>query len=237
MNIVLCTVHGEENAFFYHNLQRMLEQQGVESVIFSFKTLEDVSEYITVSPDVPDLLVYSSANISEQLEKITLLSDAYPSMQFVLIGTEPVSAEQLFAMGITYFFYLPVASESFAAFERRMMKNWFADREKYFIVENKKNTLRIAYSDILYVMSDKRKVIIYQPQGREDSLYCKLDEMEKSLDDRFIRCHQSYLVNVHYIRGIDVENFYLVDNVYIPISQKKYWAAKRKYIGYIKAKG
>ena len=118
-----------------------------------------------------------------------------------------------------------------------MARAWFSEMEKYFILESKKNTLRIAYSDILYVMSDKRKAIIYQPNGRTDSLYCKLDEMEQQLDDRFKRCHQSYLINVQYIRGIDVDGFLMIDDIFIPISQKKYWASKRRYIQYIKEQG
>jgi len=87
------------------------------------------------------------------------------------------------------------------------------------------------------VMSDKRKIVIYQPNGKTDSIYCRLDEFEGQLDDRFIRCHQSYLINVEYIRGIDVDGFIMIDDIFVPISRKKYWESKRKYIKYVKEQG
>ncbi len=222
----------------YNHLQIFFTNRGIEPIILSFSEAALMIEYISVSPDIPDALFLSSPTINfDTLDMVQRFTDEMPDTNIVLIGDAPADVERLFSLGVFYFFYPGITSENFRFLERRMAKSWFSDMEKYFILENKKNTLRIAYSDILYIMSDKRKVIIYQPNGKTDSLYCKLDEMEQKLDDRFIRCHQSYLINVQYIRGIDVDGFLMIDDIFVPISQKKYWASKRRYIQYIKEQG
>lgn len=238
MNILICSPIQEETSFLYNNLQSFFSNRGIEPIILSFSDISLMTEYLSVSPDVPDALFLSFPIINVQiLDLVQHLAEGMTNTHIVLIGESPTDVERLFSMGIFYFFYPNITSEHFHFLERRMAKVWFSDMEKYFILESKKNTLRIAYSDILYVMSDKRKAIIYQPNGKMDSLYCKLDEMEQQLDDRFIRCHQSYLINVQYICGIDVDGFLMIDDIFIPISQKKYWASKRRYIQYIKEQG
>lgn len=238
MNILICSPIQAEASFLYEHLQAFFSNRGMGPIIFSFSDISLMMEYLSVSPDVPDVLFISFPIINMQtLDMVQRMTEEMSDTNIILIGDAPADVERLFSMGIFYFFYPSITPERFHFLERRMAKSWFADIEKYFILESKKNTLRIAYSDILYVMSDKRKAIIYQPNGKTDSLYCKLDEMEQQLDDRFIRCHQSYLINVQYIRGIDVDGFLMIDDIFIPISQKKYWASKRRYIQYIKEQG
>ena len=238
MNILICTPVQEEASFLYGRLREFFFSRGTEPNIFAFSEMALLREYISVSPDMPDALFLSFPVVDLQvLDTVRVLAEEMPSASIILIGEAPADVERLFSMGIFYFLYPDITPERFRFLERRMERNWFSDLEKYFIVENRNSTARIAYSDILYVMSDRRKVIIYQPNGKTDSLYCRLDEMEQKLDDRFIRCHQSYLINVAYIRGIDVDGFQMIDGIFVPISQKKYWASKRRYIQYIKEQG
>lgn len=238
MNILICSPMQEEISFLYNHLQRFFSNRGIEPIILSFPDVSLMTEYLSVSPDMPDALFLSFPIINVCiLDMVQRFAEEMPDTNIVLIGEAPADVERLFSLGVFYFFYPNITPEHFHFLECRMAKSWFSDVEKYFILENKKTTLRIAYSDILYIMSDKRKAIIYQPNGKTDSLYCKLDELEQQLDDRFIRCHQSYLINVQYIRGIEVDGFLMIDDIFIPISQKKYWASKRRYIQYIKEQG
>ena len=238
VNILICSSQTPDSRFLFYHLQTLLERRGVEPVILSFPDLAGMTEYMAVSPDAPDaLFLICQKQDAAYLDAVEQLAKVYPNTNIVLIGDAPADIERLFAIGIFYYMYPGVTHERYLRLERRLSAAWFVDKEKYYILENKKNTLRIAYSDILYVMSDKRKVIIYQPNGKTDSLYCKLDEMEEKLDDRFIRCHQSYLINVQYIRGIETDGFLMIDDVFVPISQKKYWASKRRYVQYIQNQG
>ncbi len=238
MNILICTQIREEYEFLQKNFLRMFSENGLEVIVFNFKNTDDMCEYLSVSPDRPDIIVLSFRGIDDNIKsKIQKIGENYKKAKIMLIAEEPQYTEEIFSLGISYFLRYPISDTGFQRFKRCAENRWFDKHTKFFVSENKKNSVKISYSDILYIMSDKRKAIFYQSNGKTDSVYRKLDEIEEMLDDRFIRCHQSYLINVSYIRGIEVDGFIMIDNIFIPISQKKYWESKRKYIKHIKEQG
>ena len=62
--------------------------------------------------------------------------------------------------------------------------------------------LRSACSKCLYVNIGRKRVPIFLDDSQSLSFYAKMGELEQTLsEDDFIRCHQSYLVNVRYIQS------------------------------------
>lgn len=58
----------------------------------------------------------------------------------------------------------------------------------------------IPVNEIMYVESSNTKCILHRADGRTYHVYKKLNEIEAELNDaRFLRCHQSYLVNMNYV--------------------------------------
>ena len=238
MNIVICNHLQDESKYLLLQISRILQEKGEDAMIFTFSSGEELGEYLAVSPDVPD-----AALISLDLPDVDprafarQLAERWGEMRLVLTGLSPGDVEELFAIGTRYFLYTPFEEKRFARFGWRFTSMLLGEREKIFQVSTKRGISHIPYSDILYVMSERRKLFIYQPKGVFDEMYMKLDEMEQALDERFVRCHQSYLVNMDYIHGITAEEFLLVDNIRIPISQKRYWPAKHQYVRYVMRKG
>lgn len=71
--------------------------------------------------------------------------------------------------------------------------------------------------DILYLESYRHTVTIHMLDGSEIVTVDKLGELEKRIDDqRFLRCHQSYLVNMEHIADVQ-ENFILRNKASVPI--------------------
>ncbi len=68
-----------------------------------------------------------------------------------------------------------------------------------------RNTIySIPLGEIVYVESRNNVCILHCSDGREYTIYKKLSEIEAQLgDSRFLRCHQSYLVNMSYIAKAD----------------------------------
>lgn len=63
-----------------------------------------------------------------------------------------------------------------------------------FTFHNTEGLFRLPIEKILYFYSDRRKVSLVLGE-REYSFYGRLDEIEESLEGRFVRIHQRYLVN------------------------------------------
>lgn len=76
-------------------------------------------------------------------------------------------------------------------------------------------------SDIMYIESSNHKAIIYLADGSRMDTIEKISTLKERIDDlHFLQCHQSYLVNMHYIADIQ-ENVILSDGKEIPISARR----------------
>lgn len=99
-------------------------------------------------------------------------------------------------------------------------------RESAFCIRTKSKSLRIPYRQILYMESKQHNVIVHTLQQMESvSFAATLDEVEKVLpQDRFMRCHQSYLVNNENIQQLDrrKRNLTMINGSIVNISKKHY---------------
>lgn len=78
-------------------------------------------------------------------------------------------------------------------------------------VKQKSKIVYIPLNEIMYVESNNTKCILHRTEDREYSIYKKLGQIEAELNDpRFLRCHQSYLVNMNYVR--EANDVFLLQN-------------------------
>lgn len=105
---------------------------------------------------------------------------------------------------------------------------------KQIIIKNKKGNYRIAYKDILYAESKARVVNIYDKYGEVISFYSKLEDFFQGLqDERFLKCHKSFVVNMDYILKIEQKYICMNNNINIPISSGNVLEIKEKYFKYL----
>ena len=97
------------------------------------------------------------------------------------------------------------------------------------------DVIDIPFEKIIYVESEKRLSHIYV-DGCDNpyDTYAKLDDIQRNLDNGFIRCHKSYSVNADYIKAIEKDCFLLKCGKEIPISMAMHSDAR---VSYFKAKG
>lgn len=74
--------------------------------------------------------------------------------------------------------------------------------------------------DIVYVESERRVLNIHTALETIRT-YGKLVDLEDSLPVGFIRCHKSFLVNMHYIKAIGQGELRLVQGERVPVSQSR----------------
>ncbi len=236
MYILICEPSAQQLEIMYTDVMYALTTRNQEALVFCFSKEEEMEAYLSVSPDPPDVIFLSLQ--TKQIHVLCAsLAARYPRLGLVLTGMPPSDIEELFAMGVLYFLYKPLRAGSMDRFAAFLIENMQQKTERHLILKEKQHHIAIPYSKILYISSDKRKICVCQPNGVCSETYRKLDEVEEELDARFVRCHQSFLVNMDYIRGITDECFQLIGDTFIPISQKRFWGAKKQYIEYVKCKG
>lgn len=99
--------------------------------------------------------------------------------------------------------------------------------------KHRSDIITLALNDIMYIESRNSKCIIHCRDNKRHTVYTKLSEIEKELDDcRFLRCHQSYLVNMNHI--IKADNcFELTNGEKILIRQRSLKENKKIFYDYI----
>lgn len=71
--------------------------------------------------------------------------------------------------------------------------------------------------DILYIESDKHSIMVHLVNRTTIATTEKLGDIEKRIDEsRFLRCHQSYLVNMDHVEDVQ-DDFILKDGSVVPI--------------------
>jgi DNA-binding LytR/AlgR family response regulator len=92
---------------------------------------------------------------------------------------------------------------------------------------------RIFCSDILYTESRNKIICFHMNNNTTLRCYAKLDDILKQLpEESFIRCHQSFAVNIFYVTELAGTHFCIQD-VAISISKKYLKSAKDKYFTYL----
>ena len=92
---------------------------------------------------------------------------------------------------------------------------------------------RLKYDEIEYVESQARVCHIFATNNRCFVTTCKLNDLEEKLSDkRFLRCHQSYLVNMDHIQSAG-DNFIMDSGDIVQIRQNGAKEIKEKYKKYI----
>lgn len=163
------------------------------------------------------------------------LYESCPGMRVVFITAFVVEYAERIFLGFTPYGFVgkPLAESKIHYYLNRL------DREMQrancrLSVSTSGLTAQVLAGDIIFAESEKRVVHIHCVGGTI-TVYERLDDIEKRLDERFVRCHQSFLVNMDFISRLDGSTFVLRDKQYAPvrISHNRLNDTRRKYFGYV----
>lgn len=91
--------------------------------------------------------------------------------------------------------------------------------ETKFAYQSGRDYYYIPYGEILYFISEGRKIRIMTAHG-EKEFYGKIRELEKTLPKEFLKIHQSYLVHTLFVARYAYEEVELTDGTILSISKK-----------------
>lgn len=93
---------------------------------------------------------------------------------------------------------------------------------KCLVLSIRDRDYRLNYKDIIYVESVDKVVIFHTVNDGDVRLYEKLGNIQDHINDgRFLRCNQSYLINMDYIIKRDNFDFVMTDGSLIPIRKRQ----------------
>lgn len=93
-------------------------------------------------------------------------------------------------------------------------------KDNYLIVKNDNGVYKIRYEDVIYIETYGRNTMLHTKVKNVLS-YKTLKYFEKQLDNRFFRCHSSYLVNLEEIITIEQFDITLSNGDVISLSKNR----------------
>lgn len=117
----------------------------------------------------------------------------------------------------------------------RLLRNY--ENVKTYQIKKRNVIIKVPYSDIEYIESNNSKCILRHTDGTKYTIYKKLNDIEEELNNKtFLRCHQSYLVNMNKIDSVDTD-FTMKSGDVVPIRTRNFNEIRNEYFDYIKNRG
>lgn len=143
-----------------------------------------------------------------------------------------IAAYEIHALGYLLKPYEPVKiSAMLDYFVQKHPQN----NQNYIEVKSQRKSVIIPFKEIIYAESDNKVVYIHTTNKGDIKVYNKLDNLEEQMRDaRFLRCHQSYLVNMDYVAGLVDFDFIMMNDDVIPIRKSGRKLLVKRYEDYYK---
>lgn len=143
-----------------------------------------------------------------------------PHVQIIFVSGYDDYYLDVYAVEHIYFLKKPIDPEKLSTAYLKAYDKIKKIEKEVFIFHIGHQKMILPYHDILYFEKLKRKVLIYA-HGQEEqiSFYATMDELIKQLPDNFIRCHNSFIINIDAVMGYRHDRV-KIESHYIPVSRK-----------------
>ena len=132
----------------------------------------------------------------------------------VFLTASPDFAIESYEVQASGYLLKPYDAEKIKELAARLLKD---DSKRRIAVKSKRQYRYLYIDDIMYIDSDRHMVTLHMKDGTEINTQEKLGDLKERIGDhRFLHCHQSYLVNMDYIRDAQ-DDFILADDTTVPI--------------------
>lgn len=125
----------------------------------------------------------------------------------------------------------PVKADDLRRLLEKVEKNSLRQGEKMLQYSWRREQGVIPYGDVLYISSMKHVLSIWCTDGSVQESAGKLDDLERQIcGDAFLRCHQSFIVNMNHVRAFSGTELTLAkDGQKVPVSRRYRTEVKTRF--------
>ena len=153
--------------------------------------------------------------------------------EIVFLTSSPDFAIESYDVDASGYLLKPLNYEKLKKVMDRIARNM---EPSAYQIRKRSTVTKVVYHEILYIESSNSKCILHDKAGRTYTIYKTLNTVEKELGDRrFLRCHQSFLVNMDHIKQIS-NQFLLSNGDSVPIRQRGLKPVRQMYFDYASSK-
>lgn len=199
--------------------------------ITTFESGYDLIEYIDSDISNPDI-IFMDIDLKEHLgiDVAKKIQQKFNNIKIIFITGYASYVEDIFEVETLYYPAKPINEEKLKKALNKAMEVIKVNKEE--ILNIKTEVVSINLNDVNYIESHLRTVIMHCGKIKR-TIYKKLNEIENILPEKFIRCHQSYIVNMEKVNILTTNKFILKSGDKVPVSQSRYKDTKEKFLNYL----
>lgn len=175
-------------------------------------------------------------DFNESKKTVKLIADLYEKrndLVWICVGSDARLLNKLLLLRPSgYVQDITNADELCCNLIRILRFQQYNNQNKYFYFKYDGSYLKINYESISYFESSAKKVTLHLYNSEKKYyLTAKLNDIQSVSPKYFLRCHQSYLVNMNCIRCFDTRNKVIIalPNEEVLVSRRMYVASRQLY--------
>lgn len=209
---------------------KLLQVSGEKLQIISFSNAISLQTYLMKMPNPCINMIFMNVclNETDEIEIAKCIQVRHPEIAMIFMADHEKYAQDIFRADPTYFLIKPIEDSKLILAYQKALGKARKRNETMIRVDTGGAIHNIPFREICYAESRGRMLYIHK---KEETLqtYMKLNRFEELSPCYFLRCHQSYTVNMEAIKSLAREEIILLDNKKIPISRARYKKAKELF--------
>lgn len=208
-------------------IKSYLNGQDVRIYFDSQRLLEDVEEH-NMHFDLYLLDIYMKDSISG-IDLAGHIRSRDSDAVICFISSSDAFYREAYDLYAVQYLIKPVRKEDMALLLERVSQRVAREREQRLGYKWRGQTGFISYSKILFIDSREHTLFIHCEDGTVQECKGKLDDLEIQVGGQvFLRCHQSFIVNMYHVDKLDGNELLLAGHN-IPVSRRYYADVKNRY--------
>lgn len=230
MHIVIC----DDNANDRKLLRQALRAFGAENTLdMEITSAKDGLALLVMKPEVLSEMELFFLDIymerSNGFEVAKVLRKEGVTAPIVFLTSSPDFAVQSYEVEAFSYLLKPVSRNKLDALMERFLQSY---RPHSIFLAGR----LFVQEDIVFAESDLKNVTLYFRDGTSARVRGKLDTVEQRLEGgAFLRSHQSYLVNLRHVRGVENETFLTSLGRPVLIRKRDFPELRKRYYDYLKS--
>lgn len=216
MRVAICDTDAPERARLHAMLNRcpasleISEYADAEALMWDVETGKAHFDLYLLDICLPDL---------DGLEAARRIRGMDSEAALVFFSSSEEFYREAFEVYALNYFLKPVEQETLDVMVAYASKRLQERQERTLTINYRGHTHVLRYENIEYISSSNHTLLFRLHNGEERRCYDKLDKVDAQLDhDVFVRCHQSHIINLRYVRD-RIPNGFRMTNTVIPISR------------------
>ena len=218
-SIIFWVIFTEDNDYF-NRVLKLIRRADVLEEYYQCKTIEELHQINSLN-DAICVVILDLAECSTILSEIKILAKG---KVFINISSDTKFLLKAFEVGLFDYLVEPVARERINQTKERVynlsMQSEFSKRQINTIaIKISRQIVNVRYDQILCIQAYGNYIKIITPTKMLLSLE-KISAFElRILDQNFIRCHKSFIVNKNHILLIEESTILLTNDMILPIGK------------------